>query len=101
MVSRMLDRLYEEGQGEATVVTASSGSVKVYTEPVTTRAEYGTEFNECLLRSHSAHRDSKERANTGRFKKRFEKALDELHDGLSKKGTHKKLVAVNQRIERL
>ena len=68
---------------------------------MTTQAEDGTEFQECLLRCHSAQREGKERTITERLKERFEKAVSKLHDGLSKKGTHKKLEAVNRCIGRL
>ena len=101
--SRSPYRVHEEDQVEARVVTASGGSVQVYTERVTQQAQDGSEFEECLLRCHSEDRQGKEQAIIDRFQKRFETALTELHEGLSKKGkgTRKKLVDVQRRVERL
>ena len=99
--SRSPYRVHEEDQVEARVVTASGGSVRFYTERVTHQAQDGSEFEECLLRCHSEDRQGKEQAIIDRFQKRFETALTELYEDLSKKGTRKKLVDVQRRVGRL
>ena len=57
--------------------------------------------DEVRLYCHSPERADKERGIVERFGKRFEQALTELSDGLSRPRTHKKLGRVRERIGRL
>ena len=56
---------------------------------------------EVRLYCYSPERAEKERGIVERFGRRFERALDELHAGLSRPRTHKKLGRVRERIGRI
>jgi len=60
-----------------------------------------TETGEVELYCHSQAREEKEQAIQDHFSKRFESALQSLHEGLSKKGTTKRYEKVLERIGRL
>ena len=56
---------------------------------------------EVRLHCHSPEREAKERAIVERFGTRFEQALRELHDGLSRPRTRKRLDHVRERLGRI
>jgi transposase len=65
------------------------------------RLEKQVDENEVRLYCFSEQRAEKERAMDRQAAERFEAALDQLAEGLSKKGTTKRLDKVNERIGRL
>jgi transposase len=93
VVSRKQHRQFDSE--EAMIVKDESGQM------VKAQRIENKEAGEVLLYCHSEAREQKEQAMQDKAKKRFEEALNSLHNGLSKKGTTKKVDLIQQRIGRL
>lgn len=70
-------------------------------QQVQVQQEHSDDGSEVRLYCYSPAREGKEQAMLKKACARFEKALQELHDGLSRPRTHKKTEAVWRRIGRL
>lgn len=80
----------------ATVSLTTAGAQQVQVQQV-----HSDDGSEVRLYCYSPAREGKERAMLKKACARFEKALQELHKGLSRPRTHKKIEAVWRRIGRL
>ena len=88
VVARATARVFDADETRA-IGTAPRDTVTVYKEIVA--LEDGTDCKDARLRRFSAARAEKERSNVNHFKTRLEDGLQELHDGLSRPRTCKKL----------
>ena len=70
-------------------------------QQVQVQKEHSDDGSEVRLYCYSPAREGKERAMLQKACARFEKGLQELHDGLSRPRTHKKIEALWRRIGRL
>lgn len=92
VVSRGRQRDFDPEQAQD-LTTASGGVVQVQ--------RVVSESGEIELRCHSEQRAEKEKAIQSQSAAKFEQALQSLHEGLSRKGTTKKLEKIHQRIGKL
>ena len=93
VVSRQRDRQFDP-EAAVSIRTASGEALHLH-------KTVDEEGQEARLYCYSERRAEKEQAMTERFGKRFEQALDQLSEGLSRPRTQKRLAQVWQRIGRL
>jgi hypothetical protein len=93
VVSRERSRQFDPAQAVA-VLTASDQTVRL-------QRVLSEDGQEARLYCHSAGREAKARAITGRFVKRFEAGLTRLAEGLTRPRARKDLATVQQRIGQL
>ena len=93
VVSRQRERQFDPKQ--AIIVKDQKGQI------VKAERVVDEKTGEVLLYCHSKIRELKEQVILSKAKERFEEAIMALHNGLSKKGTTKKIQLIQQRIGRL